>query len=431
MNVVNIIGCGPTGMTIAWELSKHSKVHVYDRKPGPGGSWWEPDERRDLHSYRAVFDRCFINTRDLLREMGLRWSDYFGSIDNQSPYPTMFKMLGLKDYWELTKLSTMVLLHPGVYKTKTLKESIGNLSPDGEKFISSLPYVMDGVSWDTMTAFEFVKSFDWVALSNHQTQIVSGAKMFKDMEQALRRRGVTFHYNTEILGVRYGRVDHEAFLVDTDETITGDLLVLAVDNQPAKWLMGENWGPQAPNSLSTYQCVTFTISYSHDMKLPPDVVGLVKTPWHILASVLVDRKTICVVLTDLTTPSPVTGRSVSVTPPEELVEEVYRQSNLPRGVVHFCWGAEWNGSRWVHNQSSGVLSTKGQIPFWGRCPSVALCGMMSPRNTPFASIEAAVEVGRRFVGVKPLRPLLITELLIGVLLLVILKHLMTKFRVGS
>jgi cation diffusion facilitator CzcD-associated flavoprotein CzcO len=69
---VHIVGAGPTGMSLAWELlrSGDHEVTIYDRKMSAGGSWWEPDEEvRDLHAHRIVFDRAFVNTRSL----SMRW----------------------------------------------------------------------------------------------------------------------------------------------------------------------------------------------------------------------------------------------------------------------------------------------------------------------------------------------------------------------
>ena len=72
--------------------------------------------------------------------------------------------------------------------------------------------------------------------------------------------------------------------------------------------------------------------------------------------------------------------------------------------------------KWSFEQSSGVLSLHGQVPFYGESSKVALCGMMSERKTPYSSIEAAIEVGRSFCHEtfetrKPLQPVLITHVL--------------------
>jgi len=55
-----------------------------------------------------------------------------------------------------------------------------------------------------------------------------------------------------------------------------------------------------------------------------------------------------------------------------------------------------------------------------------MCGMMSPRNTPYSSIEAAVEVSRalshqQFGTREPLQPVLLSQaLLVAVVLLIVL-----------
>ena len=48
---IHIVGAGPTGMSLAWEILRSGEhdVTIYDRKLSAGGSWWEPDEDvRDL-----------------------------------------------------------------------------------------------------------------------------------------------------------------------------------------------------------------------------------------------------------------------------------------------------------------------------------------------------------------------------------------------
>ncbi len=71
---IHIVGAGPTGMSIAWELKKFTdhEVFVYDKKLSAGGSWWEPSvDTRDMHAHRIVFDRAFINTKSLFKEMDI------------------------------------------------------------------------------------------------------------------------------------------------------------------------------------------------------------------------------------------------------------------------------------------------------------------------------------------------------------------------
>jgi hypothetical protein len=173
--------------------------------------------------------------------------------------------------------------------------------------------------------------------------------------------------------------------------------------------------------------VTLVLEYTERIS---EFDTLLNTPWNIIASTLPDGKSLCIVLVDMESKSPF-GRCVKDSSPEEILEEIYLQTGIVSSNARVCWGSEWDGNRWIHHQTSGILPVEGGVPHWGRCPTVALCGMMSPRNTPFASIEAAVEIGMRFSGVEPDRPLLVTDVLVGVLLVFVLKHLMTQVRVGA
>jgi hypothetical protein len=113
-------------------------------------------------------------------------------------------------------------------------------------------------------------------------------------------------------------------------------------------------------------------------------------------------------------------------PPEKLHKEIISQLGLPEPEsARVATGNYWQNNRWKMSQSSGVASEYGQLPFFGENPKVALCGMMSPRNTPYSSIEAAIEVGRNFcnekIGTrKPLTPLKVSTFIILIVLILII-----------
>jgi len=120
---VHIIGAGPTGMSIAWELAKLKKhdVTIYDRKPAAGGSWWEPDmEERNLHAHRIVFDRAFINTRTMFNEMNIKWDDMFKKVEDDVN-SFLLKQFTPSDYLALTSLATSVIMNPDKFMKISLK----------------------------------------------------------------------------------------------------------------------------------------------------------------------------------------------------------------------------------------------------------------------------------------------------------------------
>ena len=241
---VHIVGAGPTGMSIAWELLHFTdhEVVLYDSKPSAGGSWWEPDvDTRDLHAHRAVFKNAFVNTDSLFDEMGIEWDDMF-TREKSSIYGTLFKSLGPLDYWALTSLSVRVLAQPDLYKKKTLKEALGPMTSSGQRLMETLAFTIDGVSWEKMTAYELVQSFNHVGLSLPETQKVSGKMMSDAMHGALKAAGAKFVFGTSLKDVDYRDNGYKAVFSD-GTTIHDGILLLCIDHQSAIRLVKDNWGP--------------------------------------------------------------------------------------------------------------------------------------------------------------------------------------------
>lgn len=419
---VHIVGAGPTGMSVAWELlrSTDHEVIVYDRKPSAGGSWWEPEtETRDLHAHRIVFDNAFVNTDSLFREMGIEWDDMFQPAKTDV-YKTIFKSLGIQDYLTLTALAGKVLARQSKYKSISLKDAIGSLTESGERLIRTITFIMDGVDWETMSAYEFVNNFDHVGLSKQYTQRVSGKVMCDAMQTALLENGATFMFNTHLEGVNYFEDGYEATFTDGVK-INDGLLVVCVDNSKALELVGDNWGEDVFKKIgpSTYGCINVLLDYDEPVTLPSDLEFGMNTELRLQPVVLSDGKTVSCVICELT-------EDVLTTHPDILKSEVIRQLNIPEPKnVRIGWGADWKDGRWVFEQSSGVLSLHGQVPFFGQNKHVALCGMMSPRNTPYSSIEASIEVSRTFCKQEfntrgPLQPIRVTLVLFVLIALILI-----------
>ena len=408
--MVHIVGCGPTGMTLAWELRKVGvPVTIHERKSSAGGSWWEPDlTKRDLHAHRILFDRAWVNARSLFDEMDISWRDLFQKHDDQV-FGFMFKSLSFMDYLVLLSLPFVAS------KERTVKDVFdGKLSEGGQRFIEHLPLVIDGVTWDVMSSHELLSSVNHVALSGQWTQRVSGKVMGDRMHAALERVGVKFVFNTELTSLDM-REDSYTAKMSTGETLSRDLLVLCLDHSPAIKFVKDNWGPDAVEKLTrtTYGCINVLLDYPEGAPpLKDDLELAATTPWKLQPRVLSDGKTVSCVICNLT-------EELLTTDPDSLKRGVVDQLGLPppSGDVRIGWGATWSGGRWQFSQSSGVLT---HLPFYGRCSKVALCGMMSERATPYASFEAAVEVARAFAGVRrPLDALRLSHLLFVLFILVV------------
>jgi hypothetical protein len=317
---------------------------------------------------------------------------------------------------------------PWKYKKVSLKDAIGPLSENGRKLMEAVTLVIDGVPWNVMTAYEFVKSFDHVGLSSAYTQKGSGKIMSDAMHGALVNRGVQFKFESELKDVVY-RDDGFTGYFENGEIIEDGLLVLCLDNSPAIKFVKDNWGDDAVNRISpsTYGAINVILEYEEEISIASDLQYIIDTELHIQPVVLADKKTISCVICDLTP-------EVLRMDEDTLTSKVVEQLNIIKPVnVRIGWGADWNGTKWVFDQSSGVLNPKGHIPFFGKSETVAMCGMMSYRYTPYSSIEAAVEVGQRFCNHrfgtrKPSKPLMVTDVLLLFVVLLVAALNMKRFK---
>lgn len=399
---INIIGAGPTGISIAWELCKipGMNIHIYDKKPDIGGSWWEPTLReRNLHSHRAIFKNAFVNTQQLFKEMGINWSDLFEDV-HENFLTTVLQHLHFYDYLSLLYHWIGFSICPSNYKKMTLKQTLyKNISKTGSQLLNALCYTFDGVPWETMTAYEFFKTLDKTWHSKMQTQKVSGFIMNNQMKNSLTRKNVLFHFNKNVVDVIY-KNNSEYDLIFEDNTILSQgLCILCVDHKSALRLVKQNWGPMATHILITgmYGAINILFRFDKILDIENTLDLSIKTPWNIMCQLLDDKKTLSCVLCNITTKSPYTGLTVINTPPVYLEQEVLRQLKLKNVVKSkICWGSYWNQKEWIHDQTSGVISKHGPLPFFGKHTKVSMCGMMSYRETPFSSIEAAIEVGKLY-----------------------------------
>ena len=426
---IHIVGSGPTGLSLAWEILRTGDhdVTIYDRKISAGGSWWEPSvESRDLHAHRILFDRAFVNTHSFFEEMKIDWNTMFEIEKEAGVWDFTLKSLEYDDYKTLIGLISRVLWDPKKFESISVKDAIGPLTDRAKDLIEHLPLIMDGVTWDVMSAYEFINNLNHVLLSKRYTQRVSGKVMCDAMEEALLKAGANFVFGAELLDVQYGKKDFVAKFSD-ERMIKDGLLFLCLDNSPALDLLGNNWGPDADAKLrrSTYGAINVLLDYDQPIKMKSDLEVSIETKWNLQPKVLSDGKTVSCVICDL-------GKDVLSCDPETIKNEVVRQLKLPQpNSIRIGWGAEWKENKWNFSQSSGVLSLEGQLPFFGKCSKVAMCGMMSPRHTPYSSIEASVEVSRAlshmcFGTRKPLKPILVTH--VGILTIVLLIVLLLVYR---
>jgi len=397
-DTVHIVGAGPTGMSIAWELLTQAdkKVILYEKKSSAGGSWWEPSlKRRDIHAPRILFRDAFVNTENILQEMGVKWDNLFTLTGDSEQIRGRINP-------SLLLLYLKVVMFPENYKKVSVKDVAKSFGPETKEIIKAITLMTDGVSWDVMTAYEFIKSFDNVAFSDQYTQKVSGKVMCDAMQNALKAKGAEFRFNTSLEDIEYGKDTYRATLSDGKIIDSGDMII-CIESSSASTLLKENWGPSANKLVKfpTYTSINVIYEYDRPVEIPDTMTNIMNTKWNIITSKLEPNVLSCTVLIIPFSENKERMGEIMGSSPQKLMKEVIEQLGIEKPQKsRLCWGSYWDGESWDFKVGSAALSKYGSLPFYGKCSRVAMCGMMSGRSTPYASIEAAVEIGRKFCSEK-------------------------------
>jgi len=129
-------------------------------------------------------------------------------------------------------------------------------------------------------------------------------------------------------------------------------------------------------SPSTYGAINVILEYEEEISIASDLQYIIDTELHIQPVVLSDKKTISCVICDLTD-------EIIHMDEDTLITKVIEQLDIVKpSKVRIGWGAEWNGTKWVFDQSSGVLNPRGHLPSSGYLKQLPCVGMMSYRKTP-------------------------------------------------
>ena len=101
---------------------------------------------------------------------------------------------------------------------------LGKLSKNGEAVLSHITLIIDGVTWDVMSAYEFIRSFDHVGLSSQYTQKISGKYMCYKMQKALMNVGVKFQFDNHLSDIKYLENEYSATFENGTRIVNDGLL---------------------------------------------------------------------------------------------------------------------------------------------------------------------------------------------------------------
>ena len=388
--VLHIIGAGPTGIAIAWnKVRTNEEVHIWEKRDLPGGSWWTADfsQFADRHAPRLLFPSSQPNWTGLLMDMNLEYTKYYEPNDGviSSFIKAVVKSFKFVDYIVIVGMILQVGINSAWAKRTSVRDAVkGPLSTSAEEMVSTLTVGIDGVQWDRMTMWELFESINRTVTTAPWTEKVQGRYLGHDIYHRLREAGVHLHMNKKLERVSMPRAyfsKGDSITLNAPE----DRIVLCLDAAASIPYLRLYWEPGVADGLSQhiYGCRSFLFQYSNRFEIPPAPETLQKSGNAFIIDWVPGKDTTVLYVGDYNN----SWKSV---------EHVVETLGIPEPD-------SWRECEDTADMSSAIWSLNG-VPTQSKHPQLHMVGMMSPRDTPYASVEAAVEVGLRWCGGRPREP---------------------------
>lgn len=200
-----IVGAGPTGLSLAHQLSKQypkSKIIVHEKNDGAGGNWREEmvNGLRTVHAPRKIFPKAYRNFIAMLQDCGVDIGKYFArELETQSFYKQILNFT----FYDLLKL---VWIFAKFYLNFTAKLRITDvqklqLSERGTSAINQLCLKIDGVPAEVMTQYQFCATIDAVMASAVYVLKDSPNGMFNEIVEHLKKKNVIFKFKSKLTSI--------------------------------------------------------------------------------------------------------------------------------------------------------------------------------------------------------------------------------------
>ena len=431
---IYIFGAGPTGLSLAWLLSKEkeNKIIVIEKYVYGGGTWttrWKSMGDNKLFTQHSpqILNKSYVNVINLWSKMGINYEDFTKSIESEW-IAIIRKNTTFGDKYVFVKGYMMYIFNKKYYETVTVKEYLkSKLSEEGYKIITTMCYLLDGVSPDIMTVAELFGSFD-------QTYFYDSLEMTKASDDEggfatlwinkLKENNVEFRFGTEINNIFINsETNNVGAVVNGNEKIEG-MMILALDPLSLEKVLSKsdnevknNWGKWEGVSKHIKKGIYKSISVQYHfvenskIKISNETNIGYNTEWNIICDIIpltISKIPVlsCAVL-DMEAFSSKLNKKVYECNPNEVKEEIWRQikqKNI-KLIEYFdsTVGEDiiWKeGVGWSFNISSACRTVLGPINAYGIREDIAIVGPLNYRIFKPTSMEAAVESALRFVGKK-------------------------------
>jgi hypothetical protein len=239
-----------------------------------------------------------------------------------------------------------------------------------------------------MTIWELAESINRTILSSAWTERVQGRFLGEDLHRVLGEAGVHLHMEAGLETLEPPNITFDNG--ETVRVLEGDQVVLCLDPSAALPYISKFWGDETCVPDVIYGSRSFLLKYSERFDTPSAHEALMASNNSFIPSWVPGADTTTLHVADYNNGW-------------ESIEHLVDALGLPEPV-------SWRECVETQEMSSAVWDIRG-IPT--QCPSypyIHLVGMLSPRDTPYASVEAAAEVALRWCGERPRTPFTGTSL---------------------
>jgi len=416
-----IIGSGPTGLSLAWYLSKLNKdVIIIEREAEIGGChrvrrvnglFTEHGPRIYLNNY--------INFINILKDMDLNFHDLFVKYE----YPTLnLVRQSIKNFSFKNIITFMIsyfnfLLNPNAYLSMTMLEYVNKhkFSNEAKDYIDRFCRLTDGAGSDRYTVYEFFQIINQNIFYNiYQPKLPNDKGLFKFWYEKLIQNNVKIFLNTQVISLNQDSITIYNDKTNKTKTLQAEKYIFAIppksfikilDNSPQ---MKNIYGPY--NQLSQWASATnyltyipITVHWNQKLKLPK-IWGFPSSEWGIAFIILSDymhfdeSKTVissCITKSDIK--SSFINKTANECDAQTLIEETYRQlknilKDLPLPTNSLLSPEmKYDGTKWETIDNAFILTPLGYLNKYNYENRIYQVGTQNGKSHySFTSMESAI-----------------------------------------
>lgn len=327
---IAIIGAGPTGLTLAHYISKHtnSEITIFDRESTVGGCH---RVRRVNGSFTEhgprIYNSNYLNFKRLLNELNLNFHDYFTEYK--------FTIFGITreiiSKFTIREFLLLALEFFGLFYKRNLESVLEfcekhNFSEISKKELDRVCRLTDGAGIDRYTIYELMQlpnqhAFYKVYQPNRPNDKDSWLSVW---ETHLKNKGVNFRLNENIKSL--------------EQIQNYDKILFAVPPESLSPILNNVDFSNFAKSSDYEVYIPITLHYTQKLNLP-EIRGSVENDWGVIWVVLSDYfenysgTLISAAISKIDSVSSFTGKTANRSSEDELKMETLRQiretMNLP------------------------------------------------------------------------------------------------------